>query len=61
MTTLRHLDGTRTDIETDAETSEDRFNIASDYEKEMMIQHGLIETSCGAYREYMKNLKQKTT
>lgn len=61
MTTLRHLDGSRTEVETEAETSEDRFNIASDYEKEMMIQHGLIETSCIAYREYMKSLGKKTT
>ena len=61
MTTLRHLDGSRTEVETEAETSEDRFNIASEYEKEMMVQHGLIPTSCIAYREYMKNLGKKTT
>lgn len=61
MTTLRHLDGSRTEVETEAETSEDRFKIASDYEKDMMIQHGLIETSCIAYREYMKSLGRKTT
>ena len=60
MTTLKHLDGTNTEVETDAETSEERFRIASDYEKEMMIQHGLIPPGCIAYREYMQK-RNKTT
>jgi hypothetical protein len=59
-TTLKHLDGTNTEVETDAETSEERFRIASDYEKEMMIQHGLIPPTCSAYREYMQNQKKTT-
>jgi hypothetical protein len=47
-------------VETDAETSEERFNMASDYEKEMMFQHGLIPPNCDAYREYAEK-HTKTT
>ena len=39
-------------VEIDVETNEERFNVASDFEKEMMFRHGLIQPNCKAYREY---------
>lgn len=44
----------------DVETSEERFNMASSYEKEMMFRHGLIPPNCKAYRDYAQK-HMKTT
>ena len=53
MTVIRGSQGTADkNVATDAETSEERFNLASDFEKEMMFRHGLIPPNCTAYREY---------
>ena len=45
-------DNSEKTVETDVETNEERFNAASDYEKEMMFRHGLIPPNCKTYREY---------
>lgn len=46
--------------ETEVETIEERFNVASDYEKEMMFRYGLIPPNCKTYRDYAQK-HAKTT